>query len=141
MNPLPIQLLLTVLLGLPVLRILGAARTSQASRRRSLRWLLLWLSGLVAVWMPGLTMPVAHLLGVTRGVDAAVYLSVALLCYLVFRLYAALEKQDQMITRLVSELALHNPQLDAPTNAYPAPAASRPRAGSSAREGDSRAHV
>jgi small membrane protein len=133
MNPLPIQVVLTVLLGLPALRTLGAARTRQASRRRSLRWLSLWTLGLVAIWMPGLTTRFAHLLGVSRGVDAVLYLSVALLCYLVFRLYAALEKQDQMITRLVSELAFYSPQ---PHD--PAPAASRNKAGSSAREGDGR---
>jgi small membrane protein len=133
MSPLPIQVVLTVLLGLPVLRTLGAARTSQASRRRSLRWLSLWTLGLVAIWMPGLTTRFAHLLGVSRGVDAVLYLSVALLCYLVFRLYAALEKQEQATTRLVSELAFHTPQRD-----DPAPAASRNRAGSRAREGDRR---
>jgi hypothetical protein len=133
MNPLPIQVVLTVLLGLPVLRTLGAARASPASRRRSLRWLSLWTLGLVAIWMPGLTTRLAHLLGVSRGVDAVLYLSVALLCYLVFRLYAALEKQDQVMTRLVSELAFQSPQLH-----DPAPAASPNRAGSSAREGDSR---
>jgi hypothetical protein len=97
----------------------------------------MWSVASVAIWMPGLTIPVAHLLGVSRGVDAILYLSVAFLCYLVFRLYAALEKQDQVITRLVSELALYNPQLNLPAIGSPVPATSPNGTGLRTHEGDS----
>ena len=109
MNHIVIQLLLSIPLGAAILRLLGAARSHRIHRRQAVGWLALWTMGLVVVWSPDLTIRLARMLGVARGVDAVLYLSVALLSYLVFRLYAALEKQDQVMTRLVSELVLRMP--------------------------------
>jgi hypothetical protein len=106
MNPLVIQLVLTAALGAAMLRTLAALRGNQIGWGRSLLWTGFWSMGLIVVWAPGLTTRLAHFVGVGRGVDAVLYFSVALLSYLVFRLYVGLEKQDQVITRLVSALAL-----------------------------------
>jgi len=110
----PIQILLTVFLGAAAVRALLAIRAQQTSWRRGVLWLVLWGGGIAAVWFPDITTRFAHDVGVGRGVDAVVYLTVAVLSYLVFRLYAALEKQDQVITRLVSELALREGDTDLP---------------------------
>jgi hypothetical protein len=102
----PIQVLFTTLFGFLVLRVLVVTRSGAVGWRRSLFWISLWMLGLLAVWFPQATTRVAHLMGVGRGVDAIFYLSIALLSYLVFRLYVALDRQGQVLTRLVSELAL-----------------------------------
>ena len=109
MNHIVIQLLLSALFGAASLRLLTAIRKHRIGRRRAVGWLALWAMGFVVVWFPNLTMQLARTLGVTRGVDAILYLSVAWLTYIVFRLYSALEKQDQVMTRLVSQLALQSP--------------------------------
>jgi hypothetical protein len=103
-----IQLLFTALFGFLILRVLLATRSGTISWRRSLFWVSLWVLGLLAVWFPQATTRAAHLIGVGRGVDAIFYLSIALLSYLIFRLYLALDRQERAITRLVSELALRD---------------------------------
>lgn len=108
MNHIVIQAVLTVLLGTGVLRVLVAVRKRQIGRRRGLLWLSLWTAALIVVWFPNLTVQIAGILGVGRGVDAVMYVSISILGYMVFRLYAGLEKQDQVITHLVSELALRD---------------------------------
>ncbi len=50
----------------------------------------------------------ARLLGVSRGVDVLIYLSLPLLFYFVFILYAKLEEMNKKLTKLVREDALRN---------------------------------
>lgn len=104
----PIQIVLTLFLGLAITRVVSAIRVNQISWRRGLLWIALWSTGIFVVWFPDTTLVVAQVAGVKRGVDAVLYILVALMTYLIFRLYAAIEKQDQVITRLVSELALRD---------------------------------
>ena len=105
MNPLPFQLALTTIV---------AGLLVSLFRRRSLRlgsrlfWFGLWMTGLVLVWFPDLSSQVAVRLGITRGVDVVTFCGVAILSGLVFRLHAALERQEEIVTRLVSELALRD---------------------------------
>ena len=104
----PIQIVLTVFLGLAIARVVGAVRATQISWRRGILWIALWVAGIIVVWFPDTATLLARFSGVQRGVDAVLYMTVAMLTYLVFRLYATMEKQDQTLTRLVSELALQN---------------------------------
>lgn len=105
-----IQVGFTLFFGVVIWRLVGAVRAGGVDWRRMRLWVALWTIGLVAVWDPGLATWFARVVGVGRGVDAVVYSSVAVLSYLVFRLYVVVEKQDQVVTRLVSELALAAPQ-------------------------------
>lgn len=107
-----IQLILTLLFGTLIVRVLVLTRWRAIGWRRSLLWVLLWLAGLVAVWFPQATTRAANAIGVGRGADAILYVSIALLSYLVFRLYVALDRQEQALTRLVSELALREANTD-----------------------------
>lgn len=108
MSASPIQIGLTVLFLLALVRIYAFVHANPAAWFRPFLWLALWTLGLIAVWFPELTTRFAHMVGVRRGVDAVLYIAIALLSYVVLRLYAALERQDQVITRVVSELALRD---------------------------------
>jgi hypothetical protein len=104
----PIQIELTAFFGFLVLRVLVVTRRGRIPWPRALFWAVVWSAGLVAVWFPETTTRMARLIGVGRGADAILYLSIALLSYLVFRLYILLDRQEQAITRLVTELALRD---------------------------------
>ncbi len=69
-------------------------------------WLVFWLVVVVAVALPQATSWFASLVGVGRGVDAAIYVSVIVLFYLVFRIFLKLEKIEREITMLVREFGL-----------------------------------
>lgn len=103
-----IQIVLTAIFGFLVLRVLLITRRGRIRWPRALFWVVVWSTGLLAVWFPQGTTRFAQLIGVGRGADAILYLSIALLSYLVFRLYVLLDRQEQAMTRLVSELALRD---------------------------------
>lgn len=104
----PIQIALTVVFGFLIVRVLVITRRGRIRWPRAVVWTGIWVAGLGAVWFPEITTRVARLIGVGRGADAILYLSIALLSYLVFRLYVQLDRQEQALTRLVSELALRD---------------------------------
>ncbi len=69
-------------------------------------WSLLWLGVAGVVLRPETASLVARRLGVGRGADVVVYLALAAVFYLLFRLLARLEDHERQITRLTRELAL-----------------------------------
>jgi small membrane protein len=71
-------------------------------------WLSVWACMIVVVFFPQVTEFFASLLGIGRGIDVIIYVSIALLFYLVFRLYIKIVELEREITLLVRELSLKN---------------------------------
>lgn len=69
-------------------------------------WIVFWLVVGTAVLLPQTTDVVARFVGVGRGVDAAVYISVVALFYLLFRLFVKIEDMERQMTKLVRKLAI-----------------------------------
>jgi hypothetical protein len=77
-----------------------------------LLWLVLWIGFAVVVLFPETAVVVAHLLGISRGVDLALYLSVILIFFVLFRIYMRLEQVDRQITQIVRAVALREAGLE-----------------------------
>jgi len=71
-------------------------------------WLLFWILVGITVTLPQVTDIAARLVGVGRGVDFVIYLSLIGLFYLVFRLFIKIEDVEREITRLVRKLAIED---------------------------------
>jgi hypothetical protein len=69
-------------------------------------WAALFVLAMVGVVNPMMTSEVAKFLGIGRGVDAVLYLSIILLFYLLFRIYIYVENIRHEITDIISQLAL-----------------------------------
>ena len=69
-------------------------------------WFPLWIAITVVILFPNTTVVLAGLLGIGRGADLVLYLSILLLLYLVFRVIIRLERMDKDITTIVRSLAL-----------------------------------
>ncbi|MBM3890158.1 MAG: DUF2304 domain-containing protein, partial [Verrucomicrobia bacterium] len=82
-------------------------RDGHISARELVGICLFWLAASVVVMWPAVTMLLANLLGVARGTDAILYLTVAALCYLAFRTYIRIRDVEKQLTELVRRLALH----------------------------------
>lgn len=95
-----------------VIAVFGFAAAVSRYRRGGLSlvqlalWSLLWLAVAGVVLRPETASIVARRLGVGRGADVVVYLALAAVFYLLFRLLARLEDHERQITRLTRELAL-----------------------------------
>jgi len=82
-------------------------------------WLAFWIGVGVVVALPWTTSLLAARLGVTRGVDLVIYVSVIVLFYLVFRLTLKIEKLEGNITKLVREIALASREEPKTKNQFP----------------------
>lgn len=94
--------------------VFAVAKTVQRRRRGRLAlrdfclWLALWVSGGVLVLVPEHSNDLARILGVSRGADLVLYLSVVVLFYLVLQAHARIEYVRSDITELTRHLALQD---------------------------------
>lgn len=71
-------------------------------------WSILFGSAILLVLFPILSSDVARIVGVGRGADIVLYISVVLLFYLVFRVYIIVADIKRDISELVKQLALRD---------------------------------
>lgn len=69
-------------------------------------WSLVWLSILVILYLPETTEKLALRLGIGRGIDVAVYTSIVILFYMVYRIYVKIDSLEQELTQAVREESL-----------------------------------
>jgi len=69
-------------------------------------WTIFWLGVAFVIIFPEITSMVANWLGVGRGVDLVIYISILILFYLVFRALTRQDKIEKDITKVVREIAL-----------------------------------
>ena len=103
-----IQILLLAFILFAISRVFLRVKEKVLSTQTGFFWIVIWLAALVGVILPGTTTQLASYFGVGRGVDAIVYISLALLFYLVFRIYVMIEDLRHEITFLIRQLALQN---------------------------------
>ncbi|MBU4285011.1 DUF2304 family protein [Patescibacteria group bacterium] len=103
-----IQFLIIVFALSVIIKIILNFKRGEISLKGLLFWLILWIIILIAVLLPQTTAFFAKILGVGRGVDVAIYFSIVLLFYLVFRIFIKLQKIETNITEIIREIALKN---------------------------------
>lgn len=103
-----IQLLLSVFLIFALSRVILRFRGSQLSPLEFLFWSVLFLAALVGIFFPEQTSQLARIFGIGRGADLVTYVSIAVLFYLVFRIYILIENLRHEITSLVRKIGLEN---------------------------------
>ncbi len=101
-----IQVTLLLFLLFAVSRVVLRFRSGQIKMGEFVFWTLLFLTAMTVTAFPAETTGLANTLGIGRGVDLIVYLSIVTLFYLVFRVYVLLEDIRHEITEVVRSLAL-----------------------------------
>lgn len=81
-------------------------------------WLCVWGAIGVVVVLPQTSQMFARLIGVGRGVDAAVYVAIIGLFYVVFRIFLRLERIEHDISSLVRHLSLRDGGVDSRVSAH-----------------------
>ena len=101
-----IQILLVAMLLGALALTWRRARQDALSRRAAFAWSLLWIGAGVVVLRPETASLFASLVGVGRGVDAVIYLAIALIAYILFRLFLRMDRLERDLTKLVRRIAL-----------------------------------
>lgn len=109
-----IQLLIVVFALFAVGRAAWQFRRSKLTRSGFLFWFIFWVLVAVVAVLPQTAQRAASLLGVGRGADLVTYLSLALLFYLVFRLFTKIEDISREVTLMVRHEALDKMEKEHP---------------------------
>ena len=98
-------LMLTLILALAIVTLRSATR-GLIRKRIVVFWLFVWgSSGLALVW-PESTAIVARALGIGRGTDLVLYVSVIVMLTGFFYVYSRFRRMDRQMTELVRKLAI-----------------------------------
>lgn len=101
-----VQFLIIILIILILIKTTANFKKNRISLPTFLFWLTLWLVILIIALLPQVTGFLAKFLGVKRGVDAIIYLSIISIFFILFRIVIRLEKMKQEITEIVRHLTL-----------------------------------
>ncbi len=103
---LPIQFLLTIALVIALVITWRRVRDGVIRPIEAIGWSVIWIAAGVVIVLPDTTSIIAHLVGVGRGVDLILYASVALLFFLIFKIFIKLDRIERQITDVVRKDAL-----------------------------------
>lgn len=103
---LPIQLILVLFLFFALSRVILRLKDGGIGFGAFLFWFALWALAIISVLKPDFTTFLARKIGIGRGVDVVIYISIAILFYLIFRINVMLENLRQEITQLTREMTL-----------------------------------
>jgi len=103
-----IQVLIIIFALFAMSRAILRFRDGKLTKSEFLFWLAVWLAIIVFAFTPNLTTQISILIGIGRGMDLLMYVSVIVLFYLMFRLYVKAESLEKDITFLVRKFAIEN---------------------------------
>lgn len=96
-----------ILFSLGIFRIIFTKWKQGALTIRGLIfWLLFWIAADIVVLFPDFTLLLANYVGIGRGTDLVVYMSLAIMFYVIFRLHVKIESMGRDITKVVRDRAL-----------------------------------
>lgn len=101
-----LQVVVTLFVLFALSRVFLRFRDKQINAFELVFWSIIWAVVTVVLYIPQVTKPVAEILDIGRGIDVAVYLSIVLMFYLVFRLYVKIDSMDRNVTKLVREISI-----------------------------------
>lgn len=104
----PIQIIAIIFALFAISRVILRVRDKKLTINEFVFWCILWAALIILAIFPTLVVQLSGFLGFKRGLDVLIYVSIAALFYLVFRMYVKIEEQDQKITKLVREIAIKN---------------------------------
>lgn len=101
-----IQTILLLFFLFAVIKVISRYRAGDLTAVEMAMWVIFWIAAGVVVILPDSTFYLARLVGIGRGADLIVYLSLALLFFMFFRLMVRLEKMERNMTRLTRKISL-----------------------------------
>ena len=105
------------LVTLPLLGVLVLATAIQIGRRRlaarfGVAWVALWVAAAVSIADPAILVRIAHFLGIGRGADLVLYLSILFTFVAFFITYLRFRRVDEQLTKIVRHLAIRDAEHD-----------------------------
>jgi len=101
-----IQIIVILFSLFAIYKTLIRRKKEEITTAESIIWVLLWLAVGTAVIIPKTTDQIGQFVGVSRGVDLLVYLSIIVMFFIIFKVIVKLEKIERNVTKVVRHLSL-----------------------------------
>ena len=104
---------------LPLIALIVLATVIQISRRRlaprfGFGWMVLWVAAAVSIADPEILVRAAHFLGIGRGADLVLYLSVIFSFLAFFITYLRFRRVEEQLTTIVRHIAIRDAEATTP---------------------------
>lgn len=101
------------IITLPLLAAMVLVTSIQIARRRiasrpAVLWISLWIAAAVVIADPDLLVRIAHFLGIGRGADLVLYLSILSTFVACFLIYLRFRRIDEQMTTIIRHLAIRD---------------------------------
>ncbi len=103
-----IQILLVVFFIFALAKVIGRFKTGDLSFVSMFGWGLFWVVAMVVVLLPNSTAKLAEFVGIGRGADLVVYISLASIFFIIFKLMVRIESLNRDITKLARKVSLQD---------------------------------
>lgn len=100
------QILFSLFALFAIISVYSKKRSGLLSIGAVIFWTLFWLLAVVFVWLPNALTIVANTFGIGRGTDLVLYVALAVIFYILFRLNVKLELMNRDITKVVRDKTL-----------------------------------
>lgn len=107
-----IQIILIFFALYALTRVVARYKKEQTPIGELLLWFMIWFGVIFVALFPDFADLLAHVVGVGRGADMIVYLSLSVLFYLVFKIVGRLYRMERDITKLVRHVAIREVTTD-----------------------------
>jgi small membrane protein len=104
----PLQIVLLIFALFALSRVILRLKDNEITVKGFLFWGFIWVSVIIIAIIPDTITFISTYVGIGRGIDVAVYVSVTLLFYIVFKILVKIEKLQQEITSLTRAIAIKN---------------------------------
>ncbi len=101
-----IQITLIIFFLFATTRVWGKYRAQDLSFASVCGWTIFWFLAGVVVVMPNSSALLAKAVGIGRGADLIVYLSLAFIFFIIFRFTVQIERLNKQLTQVVRKKAL-----------------------------------
>jgi len=106
MKLIPLQILAIVFALFAFSRAYLLFKNSKINWKEFVFWTVIWVAIIIVSLSTQIMALISEFLGVERPVDAFIYLSIILLFYLVYRIYAKFDHVEHEITLLVRKISM-----------------------------------
>ncbi len=103
-----LHILATIFIVFALSRVFLRFKKKEMRRIELFFWFIIWILVLVALYIPErFIQDVSQAFGIQRGMDFLIYISIIFLFYMVFRIYAKMDRIEQNLTQIVRNDAIN----------------------------------
>ena len=101
-----IQILILIFALFAFSRALLRYREKSLNLGEFMFWTIIWVSVIIVSVFPDVISMLSTAVGIGRGTDFAIYVSIIILFYLIYRIYVKIDSHDQLMTKLIREYTI-----------------------------------